>query len=238
MYTHAYNIHICVCVYIYIHVWECVSIHAWVLICTSVPKLAHSCCRHCSHRPHSISSHTDCPGAVGFFTLTRSFWKQIKKSFPTCGWIWASPLGCLPLLDIQDPRISPMNMARELSHAASVFKEKTDFGGLIHQPKIKDTKEGGHIVSHDSVAEPLSPWVICFNYCLQSVVSLCCFEGRVWVSVNLSLFPSTFLWLFPWVQNAYSLTWLQFFIFFFISSHFFLSLLLCNGSYKYLWEVS
>ena len=110
-------------------------------------------------------------------------------------------------------------MAREFSRAASVFKQKRQTLGVWSTSQKYKTQRRGHIFSHDSVVEPLSPWAVCFNYCLQSVVSLCCLEGRVRVSVNLSLFPSTFLTT-SWVQNAYSHTWLQFLIFFFISSHF------------------
>lgn len=237
MYTHTYNIHICVYIYTYMYGNVCLYMHGCFYV--HLYPNWHTAAAVTAATDHTLSQATlTAQDLWASSLLPVLFGKQIKKSFPTCGRIWASPLGCLPLLDIQDPRISPMNMARELSHAASVFKEKRQTLGVWSTSQKYKTQRRGHIVSHDSVAEPLSPWVVCFNYCLQSVVSLCCLEGRVGVSVNLSLFPSTFLWLLPWVQNAYSLTWLQFFIFFFISSHFFLSLLVCNGSYKYLWEVS
>lgn len=237
MYTHTYDIHRYVCIHTHTCMGMCVymSMGTYMYICTQIgTQLLWSLQPQTTLylKPHWL------PRSYGLLhTLTCSFWKQIKRSFTTCGRIWASPLGCLPLLDIQDPRISTRNMAREFSRAASVFKQKRQTLGVWSTSQKYKTQRRGHIFSHDSVAEPLSPWAVCFNYCLQSIVSLCCLEGRVGVSVNLSLFPSTFLTT-SWVQNAYSHTWLQFLIFFFISSHFFLSLLLCNGSYKYLWEVS
>ena len=238
MYTRTYNIHRYVCINTHTCMGMCVyaCMGAYMYICTQIGtqllwSLQPQTTVHL--KPHWL------PRSCGLLhTLTRSFWKQIKRSFTTCGRVWASPLGCLPSLDIQDPRISARNVAREFSRAASVFKQKRQTLGVRSTSQKYKTQRRGYIFSHNSVAEPLSPWAVCFKYWLQSVVSLCCLQGRVGVSVNLSLFPSTFLWLLPWGQNAYSLTSLQFFIVFFISSHFFLSLLLCNGSYKYLWEVS
>ena len=228
----------CVCIYIHTCMGMCVytCMGAYMYICTQtgtqlLPSLQPQTTLYL--KPHWL------PRSCGLLHSYTFFLETDKEVIPNL-WLNMSLSSRLsPFTWHPRPQNQPHEYGQGIESCSfSLQREETDFGGLIHQPKIKDTKEGGHIVSHDSVAEPLSPWVICFNYCLQSVVSLCCFEGRVWVSVNLSLFPSTFLSLFPWVQNANSLTWLQFFIFFFISSHFFLSLLLCNGSYKYLWEVS
>lgn len=122
-------------------------------------------------------------------------------------------------------------MARELSCAASVFKSKRrTLGVWSNSQKYKTRRRRNTFCMLQPWFSGWTPQPLC---CLFWLLLITCyisllFGGKGGVSISLSLFPASFLWLFPWVQNAYSLTWLQFFIFFLISSHFLLHLLLCN----------
>lgn len=192
MYTRTYNIHR----YVYKHTHNMgMCVYAiWVLICTYIPK-CFSCCGHCSHRPHSISSHTDCPGAVGF-TLLPFFLETDKRSFTTCGPNVSLSSRLSPFMTSKTPESAP-GMWPENSVMQLQSSNRRDRLWGFDPPAKNIRHKGGHIFSHDSVAEPLSPWAVCFKYWLQSSdLSIVCREGLGSQSISPS-FPQLFCDYFP-----------------------------------------
>lgn len=121
--------------YIYTHIHAYIH-RFWHTVSANTAAMDKNLCLRVAQTPRNCGLH---------HVLTHSLWEHIEEPFTTCGQISAlfSRLSPLPW----HPR--PRNFLLETGQGIELCsfspqQQGMDFGGLIHQPKVQDTKESKH----------------------------------------------------------------------------------------------